>query len=472
MARRRREREVAAGAEAFCGCVARGQLDEWRWKRDRPDEPLWDMLAACADEFWGDAVSEMYDAEKAFLRKTADERRNILAVDPSSGFAFCDLLWGEDEYFFLRNRLALYAGRNAVAEAFSKIESVEDGVECAICCDTFALTDSVPCEGDELHWFCKPCFRNYLTVTGTKGAGATQVKCPSCKALVGTDHVKGCLSAWELEDLEARAAERDAAVALRSDVAARLECVCGARGVVLKGDEPEDGIVQCPGLPGKPCERSYCIKCGAHAHPGKPCEDVDEDEDVLKALGSDTKRCPACGNGITKVGGCNHVLCAPPGGCGKSFCFICLQPHESHDPAKCRGGQQAHDLMMAHRPEQEAETMRRHAAAQLDARRRGVAPPQLQYVPMPPAPRAPRGAARLPGRDRGRAGAARWAAAATASTAVHQSTVSRGRAPRHERRVHRSRPAGSRTAVLGRRARRCCGWAGVPRAVAGFPLSI
>ena len=248
----------------------------------------------------------------------------------------------------------------------------------------------MPCEGDELHWFCKPCFRNYLTVTGTKGAGATQVKCPSCKALVGTDHVKGCLSAWELEDLEARAAERDAAVALRSDVAARLECVCGARGVVLKGDEPEDGIVQCPGLPGKPCERSYCIKCGAHAHPGKPCEDVDEDEDVLKALGSDTKRCPACGNGITKVGGCNHVLCAPPGGCGKSFCFICLQPHESHDPAKCRGGQQAHALMMAHRPEQEAETMRRHAAAQLDARRRGVAPPQLQYVPMPPAPRAPR----------------------------------------------------------------------------------
>ena len=133
------------------------------------------------------------------------------------------------------------------------------------------------------------------------------------------------------------------------------------------GDEPEDGIVQCPGLPGKPCERSYCIKCGAHAHPGKPCEDVDEDDDVLKALGSDTKRCPACGNGITKVGGCNHVLCAPPGGCGKSFCFICLQPHESHDPAKCRGGQQAHDLMMAHQPEQEVR-----ASASARRRRRAT----------------------------------------------------------------------------------------------------
>ena len=124
----------------FCGCVARGQLDEWRWKRDRPDEPLWDMLAACADEFWG-------------------------AVDQSvvNGM-FADPLFLEGELFFLGNRLALYAGRNAVAEAFSKIEAVEgaDGVECGICCDTFALTDSVPCEGDELHWFCKPCFRIYL----------------------------------------------------------------------------------------------------------------------------------------------------------------------------------------------------------------------------------------------------------------------------------------------------------------------
>ena len=35
---------------------------------------------------------------------------------------------------------------------------------------------------------------------------------------------------------------------------------------------------------------------------------------LRKALGADTTRCPACGNGITKGGGCNHVLCAPPGG--------------------------------------------------------------------------------------------------------------------------------------------------------------
>ena len=334
--------------------VERIPLDKWRWARDRPDEPLWDLLAACADEFWS-------------------------KVEPGA----------DDDLFFIRNRLALYAGRNEVAETFGKIDPVaEGGVECGICCDSFALTDSVPCEGDEMHWFCKPCFRGYVTVTGTKGAGASQVKCPACKALVGTDHVKGCLSKWEVDDLEARALERDAAVAMRSDVVCALECVCGARGVVLKGDEPADGILQCPGLPGKTCTRSYCIKCQGTAHPGRPCEATGEEEDVLRALGSDTKRCPGCGQGITKLEGCNHVLCAPPGGCGKSFCFICLQPHATHDPAKCSGGQQSHANMQAHNPQQEAEVMRRHAAAQLDARRRGVAPPQLKYVQ--PAPRAPR----------------------------------------------------------------------------------
>ena len=63
--------------------VERIPLDKWRWARDRPDEPLWDLLAACADEFWS-------------------------KVEPGA----------DDDLFFIRNRLALYAGRNEVAETF------------------------------------------------------------------------------------------------------------------------------------------------------------------------------------------------------------------------------------------------------------------------------------------------------------------------------------------------------------------
>ena len=72
--------------------VSRGRLDKWRWARDRPDEPLWDLLAACADDCWSDVESD-----------------------------------ADDDLFFIRNRLALYAGRNEVADAFGKIDPVAEG---------------------------------------------------------------------------------------------------------------------------------------------------------------------------------------------------------------------------------------------------------------------------------------------------------------------------------------------------------
>jgi len=38
-----------------------------------------------------------------------------------------------------------------------------------------------------------------------------------------------------------------------------------------------------------------------------------------------TKSCPKCAAPIVKTGdGCDHMKCAPPGGCGFEFCWLCL----------------------------------------------------------------------------------------------------------------------------------------------------
>ena len=81
-----------------------------------------------------------------------------------------------------------------------------------------------------MHWFCRSCLRQYVTVTVAQqsGASASAVKCPACDALVATAHIKGLLSAWELDELESRAAERDRAVALKGGAVASLSCECGA----------------------------------------------------------------------------------------------------------------------------------------------------------------------------------------------------------------------------------------------------
>ena len=102
---------------------------------------------------------------------------------------------------------------------------------------------------------------------------------------------------------------RNEAVALKG--VATLECECGAVGVVMPGDEPPDGVVDCP-----KCARKYCIKCGNDAHKGA----CPPSSALLASLGPNIKQCPNCGNGIEKLSGCNHVLCAPPGGCGMGFC--------------------------------------------------------------------------------------------------------------------------------------------------------
>ena len=58
------------------------------------------------------------------------------------------------------------------------------------------------------------------------------------------------------------------------------------------------------------------------------------------------------------------MLCAPPAGCGKGFCFECLQLHEDHDPAKCKLGQMGNMMMQAHNPERVAKMMAEMARRQ------------------------------------------------------------------------------------------------------------
>ena len=140
-------------------------------------------------------------------------------------------------------------------------------------------------------------------------------------------------------------------VALNADVKAVLRCACGAVGVVVKEDIG-NGQVDCPG-----CTKSYCVLCGNESHAGKPCPPPKEtvcsscacrsnpnvshltrtsfaSRPQLKWLdkkSNNVTRCPNCGNAIQKAGGCDHMTCRPPGGCGFEFWFSCgcdfAKPH-------------------------------------------------------------------------------------------------------------------------------------------------
>lgn len=96
------------------------------------------------------------------------------------------------------------------------------------------------------------------------------------------------------------------------------------------GDNP---IVTCTA-----CRSKQCFTHQSHWHEGYTCDAWDtflysrmQDDNLSESLIAQSTKCcpgPNCGRKITKVGGCDHMICKPPGGCGFEFCWSCLAPYK------------------------------------------------------------------------------------------------------------------------------------------------
>jgi len=209
-------------------------------------------------------------------------------------------------------------GDDAEVGGGRKEDHVSDAVDCPVCCESFHITDTVHCEGDPLHFFCRPCFHRYATETIQSG-DASGISCADvlCEAHFATPIVRANLSSWEILRMEDRETERNTKVALAAK--AVLKCPCGAIAVVPEKDVG-DGRVTCPGLD---CGIQYCALCGNKWHPETNCPPTKK---MLQWVVQNTMPCPNCHTPIEKNAGCDHMHCAPPGGCGHHFSYRTGKP--------------------------------------------------------------------------------------------------------------------------------------------------
>jgi len=154
-----------------------------------------------------------------------------------------------------------------------------------------------------------------------------KIKCPCCRSVLEFDDVKRGASE--------RVFERYDTLLLRKELQSMPDfrwcknAQCGS-GQIHEGgfDHP---IMKCQG-----CKELSCFRHDLPWHYNQTCEEMDNllernvDDIASRAyMEACTKPCPLCREPIEKDGGCDHMTCRPPVGCGHEFCWLCLAPYDA-----------------------------------------------------------------------------------------------------------------------------------------------
>jgi len=178
--------------------------------------------------------------------------------------------------------------------------------------------------------YCADCWSQYVATAAQEGKLCLDLKCPSqkCEERLRPCHMRRFCTGENLQMYERFMVE-----SFVDDNDALAWCPgrsCG-RACSAYPVDPNCPEVQCP------CGTRWCVKCKGDSHQPVKCEAVRDWNKKNADTGADvrwivanTKPCPKCKNPIEKNGGCMHMTCHRPGGCGYEFCWICLKDWKTH----------------------------------------------------------------------------------------------------------------------------------------------
>lgn len=209
------------------------------------------------------------------------------------------------------------------AERLNEEEHTRAGtlVECQCCYLDNPSNRSVPCEGEDVHFFCYSCLRGF---TETQiGLMKYELRCfdtSGCQAGFGRSHLKEALGETIMEKLDS----------LRQEDEISRACLDGLEGCpfcefkAICPPVEEDREFRCCN---PECELVSCRLCREESHVPKTCEEarkergVSERHQVEEAMSEAYIRpCPRCKLKIVKEIGCNKMTCPR---CRCMMCYMC-----------------------------------------------------------------------------------------------------------------------------------------------------
>ena len=202
---------------------------------------------------------------------------------------------------------------------------------CPICYNEYnpEETISLKCE----HKMCKECYVEYITnKLLTEPNSILMTPCPlnGCNLYLTRTIFKKCITERKYQLIFAKSLVRNF-IARNNNIkpCPNPKCNLSIRVPVSILKE-----IKCN------CGFIFCFLCLEDSHIPCDCEMAKLWRESTKEKGSgedfiwmreNTKNCPKCGINIEKNQGCNHMRCRRElGGCGHEFCWVCMQPWNSH----------------------------------------------------------------------------------------------------------------------------------------------
>ncbi|KAJ1308385.1 hypothetical protein OPQ81_004091 [Rhizoctonia solani] len=180
---------------------------------------------------------------------------------------------------------------------------------------------------------CVSCLEQHILIAIHKSR-SVDIRCPH----------EGCGKMLEYQDVYCSVREWSM-LAYYEQLLIRREMGNTEQFVWCKNPICTSGQVHKPG-PAQPtvtchvCRQKSCYIHDRPWHEGMSCAEFDvklrryeeQDRATRSYLVKNTKSCPRCKRKIERNGGCDHMTCQPPGGCGHEFCWECLADGDEHKP--------------------------------------------------------------------------------------------------------------------------------------------
>lgn len=228
------------------------------------------------------------------------------------------------------------------AEKLNEEECVRLGalVECACCYLDVPSNRAIPCEGDEVHFFCYDCIRRSAeTEIGLMKYRLACFDTSGCNAGFSRVHLEQAIGGRILNKLDSLQQQDEIA---KADLDGLEECpFCEFKAICPPVEEDREFV--CRNLD---CEIVSCRLCKLESHIPMTCDEsrrekgISDRHLVEEAMSQALiRKCPKCSVNIVKEYGCNKMVCPQ---CRCVMCYVCKKNitgqnynHFSAGPNRC-----------------------------------------------------------------------------------------------------------------------------------------